>query len=389
MIELLWLLLPVAAASGWIAAKSHYCKVRNEREPFNCGPDYYKGLNYLLNEQPDKAIEVFTNMLNIDSETVETHIALGNLFRKRGEVDRSIRIHQNLIARSNISQTERDQALFELGQDYLKAGLYDRAESLFKELVESESLNIAALKQLIIIFEKEKDWQNAIQFSQQLQALDYQEINSTIAQYYCELVEISLSEGKQQEAINYLNQARQIDPNCVRAAILMGNHELENGHYQNAISSYQKVKDNFPEYFPEVLKSLRTSYEQLNDEQTLIAQLKDFLDQNYNNTVLLEVSDIIRHKENEHIASAFMIENLCKHPSLQGLEMLISFKNNHQETFTEDSVIVIKELIAKIIKNKPTYQCMECGFNSKKLYWQCPRCNSWSSIKPIQNNNYY
>jgi lipopolysaccharide biosynthesis regulator YciM len=164
MIELLWLLLPVAAASGWYAAS------RNRGEAArSLNADYFRGINYLLNEQPDKAIEAFIRILEIDSETVETHLALGNLYRRRGEVDRAIRIHQNLIARTNLDEEQRVEALFELGQDYFSAGLLDRAEDIFRELVQHEGFRERSLRQIILVYEQEGDWKRAEEAARDLE----------------------------------------------------------------------------------------------------------------------------------------------------------------------------------------------------------------------------
>jgi lipopolysaccharide biosynthesis regulator YciM len=156
--ELLLLLLPVAAASGWIAARRSQRQERGKCVN-DTSPVYFRGLNHLLNEEPDKAIDAFVEMLEVDSDTVETHLALGNLFRRRGEVERAIRIHQNLIARPALTREQRAQALLELGQDYMRAGLLDRAENLFRELKDTRLHVRQALKNLLVIYEKERDWQ--------------------------------------------------------------------------------------------------------------------------------------------------------------------------------------------------------------------------------------
>jgi lipopolysaccharide biosynthesis regulator YciM len=183
MQDLLWLLLPVAVAFGWFAAQ------RSKGKPGSCsdsmlGSEYIKGLNYLLNEQQDKAIDVFIRMLEVNSDTVETHLALGNLFRKRGEVDRAIRIHQNLIARTSLSEEQRTDALLELGQDYMKAGLFDRAEALFKELLEHNVHISSALPLLLDIYQQEKDWDNAIAIADQMGFVGEQPARSVIAHFY-------------------------------------------------------------------------------------------------------------------------------------------------------------------------------------------------------------
>ena len=195
MLELLWLLLPLAAASGWLAARRGVRGTKAQLMP-ELSSDYFQGLNYLLNEQPDKAIEVFVRMLEVNSDTVETHLALGNLFRRRGEVDRAIHIHQNLIARPTLKPEQRTQALMELGQDYMRAGLLDRAESLFEELVQVDAHTAAALQQLLVIYQQEKDWDRAIQTARRLGVVSGRNMAPVIAQYYCELAARIVGQGR-------------------------------------------------------------------------------------------------------------------------------------------------------------------------------------------------
>ncbi len=191
---IIWL-LPVARISGWLYGR--YCHtVPNNSSPSGLYPEYFKGLNYVLNEQPDQAIEVFIKMLEVDNETVETHLALGNLFRHRGEVDRAIRIHQNLIARPKLSRAQRTSAMFELGMDYMKSGLLDHAENLFCELVETELYPVPALTELLDIYQQEKDWENAIRTARRLELYSPKPLNKVIAQFYCQKASALRSHGE-------------------------------------------------------------------------------------------------------------------------------------------------------------------------------------------------
>ena len=187
MMELLWLLLPVAAASGWWVARREYVYKRNGAITRNT--EYFKGLNYLIDDKPDQAIAVFTRMADVDRETAETHLTLGNLFRRRGEVDRAIHIHSSLIARSNLTTDQRCQALFELGEDYLRAGLFDRAEELFRELLNQSDYTEVALSRLVHIFQQEKDWRQAMAHSDRLERISGESKRRQTAHFCCELAE--------------------------------------------------------------------------------------------------------------------------------------------------------------------------------------------------------
>src|SRR5690554_2987083 len=218
MVELFWLLLPVAALSGWLIGR------RRDSRPDSDGGklhgEYFQGLNYLLNEQPDKAIEVFTRMVEVDSDTVETHLALGNLFRRRGEVDRAIRIHQNLIARPTLNAEQRSLALLELGMDYMRSGLLDRAEGLFKELAETGNHMEPALRQLLVIYQQEKDWSNAIMVARRLESISGEALHAVVAQFHCERASEHLAAGREREAQEDVRRALNVDPRCVRASLM-------------------------------------------------------------------------------------------------------------------------------------------------------------------------
>ena len=223
-LEILFLLLPVAALSGWLVGRGGVSGHRRE-EGGLFSPDYFKGLNYLLNEQPDKAVEVFVQMLEVDSETVETHFALGNLFRRRGEVDRAIRIHQNLIARPTLNRTQRNQALFELARDYMAAGLLDRAEALFEELIDDREYSEQVGCQLLEIYQQEKEWDQAIEVARRLQGTGIDGA-PLISHFYCELAERAMRRNDYAEAGKLLKRALSEDRANVRVSLLEGRMEL-------------------------------------------------------------------------------------------------------------------------------------------------------------------
>ena len=238
----LFLLLPVAALSGWLIGRRDKPQIAR-RHGHELPLGYIKGLNYLLDEQPDKAIDVFIQMLDVNSETVETHLALGSLFRRRGEVDRAIRIHQNLIARPTLNAEQRMHALNELGQDYMRAGLLDRAEALYAELVESGPHTINALQQLIDIYQQEKDWEKAIESARKLAFKTRKSQDTVIAHYYCELAEQELRANETHKALKLIKKALATDSRCARASILEGDIEYRLGDVKSAIRAYRRVED--------------------------------------------------------------------------------------------------------------------------------------------------
>ena len=226
---------------GW-ALRSTRSDVR-ERIPSTCHRRTSKGLNFLLNEQPDKAIEVFTHVLEVNSETVETHLALGNLFRRRGEVERAIRIHQNLIARPTLDKEQRSHALLELGQDYLKAGLFDRAENLFLELAEIRLHSEQALRLLLRIYQQEKEWDKAISSARKLARFSGENMNNVVAHYNCELAELAYANKDYSAARAFVREALSSDRKCVRANILLGDIEAEGNRHRDAIKAWKHIEE--------------------------------------------------------------------------------------------------------------------------------------------------
>ena len=382
MLELLWLLLPVAAASGWWAARRS--AERQDRGGDDRTPAYFRGLNYLLNEQPDKAIDVFVKMLEVDSETVETHLALGNLFRRRGEVDRAIRIHQNLIARPTLNRDQRAQALLELGQDYMRAGLFDRAESLFSELNEMKLYQEQALENLRIIYQQERDWELCLQMAQKLEQLTGRSLGRERAHYYCELAEEARAGKDPAQVAALLKKAQSSDDSCVRAGILQGQLEVTQGACKEAIRIYERVERQDPAFLSEVLPQLLSCYRQSAGREELRRYLEQLFQRNQGIAPALALADMVRADEGDTEAIGFLTRYLQQHPDLEGLERLIRLQLEAADDGASDTLRVLHQLVVKLIEGRPAYQCNQCGFTAKTLHWQCPGCKAWSSIKPVQ-----
>ena len=382
MMELLWLLLPIAAASGWYAAKRS--TAQTEKPKVDPSSDYFRGLNFLLNEQPDKAIDVFVKMLEVDSDTVETHLALGNLFRRRGEVDRAIRIHQNLIARPTLNREQRALALLELGQDYMRAGLFDRAESLFHELGELNLYQEQALSNLRIIYQQERDWEKCLNVSKKLEQLTGRSLRTEQAHYYCELAQQAKEKRDLVTVAGLLKKAQASDSSCVRATLLQGEMEVLQGTCKSAIRIYKRVEEQDPDYISEMLPSLLDCYRETGNRRDLFNYLQELLGRHDNISTALVVADIIEAEQGEDKALEFLTGYLQNNPNLEGLDRLITLNLKSSSGSTPETLRIIKQLVEKILSNAPAYQCVRCGYHAKTLHWQCPGCKSWSSIKPVE-----
>lgn len=382
MSEVLFLLLPIAAFSGWWMAYKKY--KRNSARPCDDLPSkYITGLNYLLNEQPDKAIDLFIQMLEVDTETVETHLALGSLFRKRGEVDRAIRIHQNLIARPTLTKQQRAHALYELAQDYMSAGLLDRSEALFSDLAEDEIHSSSALQQLIDIYQQEKEWDKAIIVVQKLAVKTNQNFNPLVAHYYCELAEKAYSDGERGKALKLVKRALATDKDCARASILEGDIEKDNGNYKTAIKAYKRIEQQDAEYLPEVITPLLNCYRALGKDSEYIVYLQEILNKHDSISIMLLISDLIKKQEGEKSAAEFIVDFLEHRPSVRGMDRLIDLNIEQAKDSTREKLQILKNVTSQILENNPVYQCQSCGFHAKAMHWQCPSCKQWSTIKPI------
>ncbi len=381
MMELFWLLLPLAAWSGWFIARRDGDRRMRHREQLP--KEYFKGLNYLISEQPDKAIEVFTRMVEVDSETVETHLALGNLFRRRGEVDRAIRIHQNLIARPTLSRELRAQALLELGGDYLRAGLLDRAESLFEQVIEFGVHIEEALRQLLVIYQQEKEWQKAIEAGMRLESRAGAAMRAVIAQFYCELAQTAMEQGDASRVRQLLKRALAQDPNCARASIQLGQLEMAHNNPKAALRAFQRVMHQDPEFLPEVLPAMRQCHEQLGTQKAMMRYLEEVRVESAGPAPMLMLAELIREQDGVRAAIDFVAEELRQRPSVYGLHRLIELTSSAAETAPAEGVEVLHNAFTELLSNRPAYECRQCGFTAKALYWQCPSCKSWATVKPI------
>ena len=383
MIELLFLLLPVAAASGWWLARRDAWARRDGARAAH--PDFLRGLNYLLEEQPDKAIDLFLEFADLDSDTLETHLALGSLFRRRGEVDRAIRVHQNLVARKNLPPERRGFALFELGQDYLRAGLLDRAEDLFLELAESGLYRQRALESLLDIYQQERDWARCLEVVERLQPLNGQSMAVAVAQYHCELAEESRRKGDPAAAQSHLRLAQTADPACVRAAMLEGFAALESADAERAVELFQRVAERGAAYIPEVLPALIDAMRGLGRQHEVLALLEGLAARRACPPLIRSLADTVAETRGEVAALDLLTDHLARYADLSALERLLQLQSQAAGSDEADRqrARVASGVIRHLLARQPVYQCEQCGFQARSLHWQCPSCKSWGTVAPV------
>jgi lipopolysaccharide biosynthesis regulator YciM len=379
---LFWLLLPLAAALSWYIARRG-----SERDSgaqvSRLRSTYFRGLNYLLNEQPDKAIEVFLQIAAVDRDTVETHLALGNLFRRRGEVDRAIRVHQNLISRPTLSPEQKTQALLELGEDYMRAGLLDRAETLFTDLVAIDARAPSALKHLIAIYQQERDWHKAIDHARRLEAATGDSQGGLIAQYYCELAEHARQRKDFDSARRYLAEAFACRPGFARGLLIAGRMAMDQGDFEGAIDAFSRMVDEEVDYVPEILAPALTCFERLEQPARARRFLDDLAERYQGVSPVLAMSRLLLREQGERAAVDYLTAQLRRKPSVRGLLALVEVSLRTASQESGANLEILDELLKKLLEGQPGYRCTRCGFGARSHHWQCPSCKTWDSVRPI------
>ncbi|MGK0498819.1 MAG: lipopolysaccharide biosynthesis regulator YciM [Oceanicoccus sp.] len=388
-----WQLLLVfsAIAIGWLLGRRN--SSTNSDEAAMSG-SYYKGLNYLFNDHPDAALDTFIDRLEVNNDTFETHIAVGNLMRRKGEVERAIRIHQNLLSRPSLPMVQLHQAHLELARDYISAGLLDRAESLLKDLsVEAPELKTVAMRHLLEIYQDEKEWQQAIDVAKQLlpkrawltSAVPVDKtIGIALAHYCCELAQLAIDKHDYQSARTQLKQSLTYDRGCVRASLLAADIESRTGHYNRAIKSLRKVREQDAAFVPETVQLIQNCFKHLGNQQASHDYLLECLESSSSATILLSVVADIQAEQGNQAASSFLSKQLKQRPSLRGLARLVELHIANSSGTAKDNLDVLQLLIAQLMQSKPQYQCHHCGFAGKRLHWLCPSCKQWGQIKNIR-----
>ncbi|MFQ1053855.1 lipopolysaccharide assembly protein LapB [Gilliamella apicola] len=385
MFELLFLLLPIAAAYGWYMgdrnAKQKYINQSNR-----LSREYVDGLNFLLSNQKDKAVDLFLDMLKEDEGTLEAHLTLGNLFRSRGEIDRAIRIHQALMESSSLTFEQRLLAIQQLGRDYMGAGLYDRAEEMFLQLIDEEDFQQNALQQLIIIYQSTSEWINAINAATKLVKLGNEKYKTYIAQFYCELASLAIANDDLDKAYSLLQKSSAADPNCARTSLMLGRILIVQNKTEEAIESLKQILQQDKAFIGEALPLLNECYNKLNKQDEFKQFLQLCVDKDTGNVAELMLADIIEKQNGLDSAQYYMYRELLKHPNLKGFYRLMDYHvADAEQGKAKKSLLLLRNMVGEQIKAVPNYRCQKCGFTVNTIYWLCPACRSWSTIKPVRD----
>ncbi|MCB1957583.1 MAG: lipopolysaccharide assembly protein LapB [Rhodocyclaceae bacterium] len=384
--ELWWLLaFPLFFALGWLAARIDIRQVVNESR--SLPRSYLSGLNFLLNEQQDKAIDAFIEAVKIDPQTIELHFALGSMFRRRGETDRAIRMHQNLVDREDISEEQRLQALGELGQDYLKAGLLDRAEAVFVRLRETRLADVA-FKYLIEIYQQEKDWQKAIDIIGALPETDQLQWRKEVANFHCELAANAMANSRFDDARDALAQAMSLNRQCVRASILAGDLAVEQGDDEGALEHWKKIEKQNPIYLALVAERVMDAYRRLEQVEKGLQLLQAWLEHHPSLDLLDEVFQWELEKAGPKAAYQLVREELRRNPTLLGLDKLLEAALLTAPADQRNDIDMVKQLIHGHTRRVARYRCDDCGFKARQFYWRCPACGGWETYPPRRTEEF-
>ena len=376
-------LFVLLAAAGWALGRFGE-RDEDEAPPPPLNIDYLKGLNFLLNEQTDQALEHFLKMVRVDDRTIETHFALGSLFRRRGEIDRAIRIHQNIIARPDLASEQRDQALFSLAKDYLRAGLLDRAEKLFVRLAQGSRYQVEALEQLCRIYEQEHEWEKAIDSGHKLEVLSGKPLGLQIAHYYCELAERSLRNKDYAAARAYVKKSQSGRPRTLRGALTRADIARDTDDTKTALRLYHRIIDENTYLITEALPQLIDTYRRTGSMVQMEKNLGDMLRKNPELKTDFAYTAIVNDIGGIGVIDKCAEEYMLNEPTLS--EFIDLQKIEEGDDVDRSAALKrVRSALSKLSKATPRYKCTECGFSSQKLLWQCPSCKDWETQRPFSS----
>lgn len=379
--EYWWLLaLPLFFAMGWLAARMDIDQLLSESSALPAA--YFKGLNFLIKEQHDKAIEAFIEAVQANTESLELHFALGSLFRLRGEINRAIHLHQNLLERPQLSEFQKTAIMAELAQDFLKAGLFDRAEDLFRTLCAAPSYQQASLRALLDIYIREREWAKAIGIAEELEQRSGVPFRKEIAQFHCELASLALQAKNTASAVQALQAALQANPLCVRATLMQGEIAAAAQDHAQAIAAWKHIEHQQPQFLGLVAARVLESHRALGQKDAGLQLLKVWANQYQLTSVLNIVFQSTLEEQGAEAAAALAREELAKKPSLNLLDRLLQARAQLCPENAQD-ITLMQHTVHHFLGNSRSYCCDQCGFRARRrYYWQCPGCNGWETFPP-------
>ena len=390
---LFWVLF-AAIVIGWLLGRFSVQKSSSRER----SSSYYQGLNYLFDGKPDGATDAFIDSLEVNAETFETHLLLGNLLRKRGEVQRAIRVHANILEHRALQDEQKHEAHLELARDYISAGLLDRAEQLLLDLISESALKgVEARRYLIEIYQAERDWDKAIAMAgsllskrglfqgrkNEIKGPGEQSVHVLLPHFYCELAEKHKASGDINSAKQALGAAFREDPNNVRVTLMRAQLEAVEGEYEKALGLLLQVENQDKEFLPEVASLFKQCAEALGQLDRYERFLRDSMQKYPSTGLVIALTDLIKDREGAEAATLFLTDAMRNAASLRGLYRLMILQLEESRSQLSSKLEVAMELMRQLTETSPGYRCQHCGFRGKHLHWFCPGCKFWGSIKPI------
>ncbi|WP_394182469.1 lipopolysaccharide assembly protein LapB [Marinomonas posidonica] len=381
----LFLVLFVALFVGWTMGRKTPTKKNNPLKK-SIPNDYFRGLNHLLNDQHSEAIDAFVDSLEVNSETFDIHLTLGNLFRKKGEIQKAINIHQNLLARPEISQREMRMVQLELASDFMSAGLLDRAGRLLLNMASTarkSEFQPKILTLLVDLYEFEQSWDKAIQIGSELvkETASKKEIKR-LGHFHCEMA-LELQKKEQwKPAYQEYKQALEVDPSCVRASIGAADVLKKQNRYRDAIKELKHAAEQDSDFVSVIIPQLKECYQRIWGSGGYIKFLQEQNEKKPSTTLIMALVEHYMENDREY-AEMFLVEQLRKHPTIKGFKELINIQIADSQGYNQQHLSVLYELIDQLVQAKHKYQCRQCGFSGHQLHWQCPSCKTWGVVKPI------
>ncbi|MWP95312.1 lipopolysaccharide assembly protein LapB [Glaesserella parasuis] len=392
MLELLFLLLPIAALYGWYMGQR---SAKKDQDAINnkFSRDYVTGLNFLLSNQQEKAVDLFLSMLQkqesenqISTESqFEAEITLGNLFRSRGEVDRALRIHQGIENSLHYSFEQKLLAKQQLAKDFMAAGFYDRAENYYITLLDEPEFAVNSLSQLAVIYHKTREWKKAINVAEKRLRIEPEMDKIPLSHYYCEYAQAVRSEDEK-AFLTALQKALSYVPHCARASILLGDFFFEKQEMRTALHHFEAVLEQEPNYISEVLHKIKQCYIALNEQNNFELFLIKANQIKHNSSIDLALAEFIEQKDGVEAAQSRLYQQVRQFPSLMTFHRFIYYQvNEAEEGRGKESLVLLHKMVGDRIKQGFQYRCIHCGYQSYRLSWHCPSCRTWESIKPMQS----
>jgi lipopolysaccharide biosynthesis regulator YciM len=379
MLELLFLLLPVVATYSWYMGRNSV-KQREHLNQQALSEKYSTGLNYLLSNQQDKAIDFLLEALNVEEDSVEAHFAMANLFRRRGELDRALKIHEHLVRHANLPRQEKYHAIFELAKDFLSAGLFDRAETMFNKLLKSKNYRELSLHYLLQIYQSTKDWQHGLSLEKEILKTKNTQLLHKLANFYCEK---AVTTNDISTKIALLDKALTCDANSCRANVMLAEIYREQQQYDKAIACYQSIYQQDKEFFPDVIEPMKQCFIQLNQQSAFFDYIKHVYEETASASALICYVEMLAEQQGNITAQQFMVSALKRRPTIRGFKHFVKIQLSQSEQ-SQQQLDLIRELISAYLKMRPRYSCRTCGFNSNTHYWACPSCHDWEQLKPVR-----